>query len=150
MAMSLNKAMIIGNLGRDPELRYTQGGDPVANFSVATTTRWRDDRGEQQEHTEWHDVVAWRGLAQVAADYLHKGSKVFVEGKLKTRSWDGKDGTKKYRTEIQADQVIVLDPPSRSGYAGASEDESAGASAGVAAAEDGFNPAEISEDDIPF
>ena len=82
--LSLNKVMIIGNLGRAPEVRYTQGGDPVANFSVATTTRWRDDRGEQQEHTEWHDVVAWRGLAQVAADYLHKGSKVFVEGKLKT------------------------------------------------------------------
>ena len=140
MSRSLNKIMIIGNLGRDPELRYTAGGTPVADFSVATTERWKGSDGEFQEHTEWHNVAVWRRLAEIAGEYLRKGRRVYVEGKLRTRSWDGQDGQKRYKTEVMADSFIILDSRGEGGGGGGS-----GAAAGS-----GFEPDEISDDDIPF
>ena len=111
MARSLNKVMLIGNLGKDPELRYTGSGVAVATFSLATNESWKDQDGNQQERTEWHNIVAWRRLAEISGEYLKKGRKVYVEGRIQTRSYDDKNtGTKKYMTEIVADNLILLDP----------------------------------------
>lgn len=106
--MSLNKVMIIGRLGQDPELKYTPGGDAVCNFSVATSDKWTDKAGQQQEKTEWHRVVAWKKLAELCNQYLSKGRQSYIEGKLTTRSWDDKDGNKRYTTEIKASTVQFL------------------------------------------
>jgi single-strand DNA-binding protein len=107
----LNKVTLIGNLGKDPEINVIDGGTKVAKFSVATTETYKDPSGAKQKLTEWHSVVAWRGLADLAEKYLHKGSSVYVEGKLRTRSYDDKDGRKVYVTEIQGEQIIMLDKP---------------------------------------
>ena len=107
--MNLNKAMIIGNLTRDTELRNTPAGAQVATFSVATNFIWNDAAGQRQERVEFHNVVAWRRLAEICGQYLRKGSKVFVEGRLQTRDWVGQDGVKRYRTEIVAENMIMLD-----------------------------------------
>lgn len=109
--MDLNKVMIIGRLTRDPEVRTTTGGQSVASFSVATSFRWNDPQGQKQERTEFHNVVAWRRLAEIVQQYLKKGSQVYIEGRLQTRSWDGQDGVKRYRTEIVADNMIMLGRP---------------------------------------
>ncbi len=106
----LNQAQIIGHLGRDPEVRTTQGGDTIANFSVATTERWRDRAsGEQREATEWHRITAYQKLAEVCGKFLRKGSKVFVQGKLVTRKWTDRDGVERYITEIRAQDMKMLD-----------------------------------------
>ena len=111
---SMNKVFLIGNLGKDPELSYTPGGVAVAKFSVATSEKWKDDAGNQQERTEWHNIVAWRKLAEVVAQYLKKGSSVHIEGKLQTRSWDDKKtGVKRYATEIVLENLIMLGGGSR-------------------------------------
>jgi len=107
--MNLNKAMIIGNVVRDPEMRTTSGGQNVTSFSVATNMVWKDAQGQKQEKPEFHNVVAWRRLAEIVGEYLKKGSKVYIEGRLQTRSWDDPSGVKKYRTEIIADNMIMLD-----------------------------------------
>lgn len=107
--MSLNRAQIIGNLGKDPEVRTTGTGKTVANFSVATSSRWTDAGGQVQEKTEFHQVVVWGKLAEICAQYLKKGSKVYIDGRLQTRDWQGEDGIKRYRTEIVADNMIMLD-----------------------------------------
>ena len=104
----MNKALIIGNLGRDPEVRYTQDGTPVATLSIATTERWKDGEGNRQEHTEWHRVVAWGGLAEICGEHLHKGDKVFIEGKLRTRKWEDQEGTTRYTNEINARELEML------------------------------------------
>lgn len=105
----VNKVIIIGNLGRDPEIKYTQSNVPVANFSVATTESWKDkNSGEWQEKTEWHRIVAWRHLAERAERYLKKGKQVYVEGRLETRKWQGQDGQERYTTEIIASQLMLL------------------------------------------
>lgn len=118
----LNKVMIIGNLGNEPEVRFTASGSPIANVSIATSDTWRDKQtGEQQERTEWHRVVFFSRLAEIVQQYLHKGSKIYVEGRLQTRSWDDKDGQKRYTTEIIANEMQMLD--SRGG--GAANFESA-------------------------
>ncbi len=109
MSRGLNKVMIIGNLGRDPEMRYTPSGKPVTSFSVATTRTWVTADNERREATEWFNVVAWRDLAEICNQYLTKGSKVYIEGRLQTRSWETPDGQKHFRTEIVADEMIVLD-----------------------------------------
>lgn len=109
--MDLNKAMIIGRLTADPEVRTTPNGQNVANFSVATSLRWKDQSGADQEKTEFHNVVAWRKLAEIIGQYLKKGSQVYIEGRIETRSWDGDDGKKRYRTEIIADNMIMLGRP---------------------------------------
>src|SRR5512135_1286268 len=110
MAKSLNKVMLIGNLGKDPELRYTTSGVAVATFSVATNESWKDQDGNLQERTEWHNIVAWRKLAEVCGEWLKKGKRVYIEGRIQTRSYDDKNtGAKKYMTEIVADNMIMLD-----------------------------------------
>ena len=108
MSRSLNKVMLIGNLGKDPELKYTPSGVAVATFSIATSEQWKDQEGNAQEKTEWHNIVAWRKLAEIVGEYLKKGKKVYIEGKLQTRNYE-KDGVKRYITEIVADQLIMLD-----------------------------------------
>lgn len=110
MAKSLNKVQLIGNLGKDPELRYTTSGVAVATFSLATSDTWKDQDGNVQERTEWHNIVAWRKLAEICGEWLKKGKKVYIEGRIQTRSYDDKNtGQKRYITEIVADNLIMLD-----------------------------------------
>ncbi len=138
MARSLNKVMLIGNLGKDPDLRYTGSGVAVATFSLATNESWKDQDGNQQERTEWHNIVAWRKLAEISGEYLKKGRKVYIEGRIQTRSYDDKNtGTKKYITEIVADNLILLDPR------GAGE-------SGAPPVQQGEEPAGQVKDDLPF
>ncbi|HEY5673956.1 MAG TPA: single-stranded DNA-binding protein [Malonomonas sp.] len=106
--MSVNKVILVGNLGKDPELRYTPSGAAVATFSLATSERYKDKDGNRQEKTEWHNIVVWRQLAEICGKYLHKGKQVYIEGKIQTRSYDDRDGNKKYITEIVADQMHML------------------------------------------
>jgi single-strand DNA-binding protein len=105
---SLNKVMLIGNLGKDPELRYTPNGTAVATYSIATSDSWKDAEGKLTERTEWHNVVAWRKLAEISAQYLKKGQKVYIEGSIRNRNYDDKNGVKRYVTEIVADNLIML------------------------------------------
>lgn len=109
MARSLNKVMLIGNLGRDPELKSLPSGSHVASFTMATSRRWKDKNGEMQEETQWHNVVAWGPQAETIATYLKKGSKVFVEGRLTHRSWDDQQGQKRYVTEVVLESFVFLD-----------------------------------------
>lgn len=109
MAMSLNRAQLIGNLTRDPEVRQVPGGSTVATFSIATNFSWTDQSGQKQDKAEFHNVVAWRKLAEICGQYLKKGMKVYIEGRIQTRDWEAEDGTKRYRTEIVADNMIMLD-----------------------------------------
>ena len=106
--MSVNKVILLGRLGQDPELKYTPGGSPVCNFSLATTESWTDKQGAKQEKTEWHRVVVWGKLAELCNQYLAKGRQAFLEGRLQTRSWDDKDGNKRYTTEILASTVQFI------------------------------------------
>ena len=105
----VNKAILIGNLGGDPEVRYTQSGTAVANFSVATKEKWKDKDGQLQEQTEWHKIVAFARLGEICGEYLSKGSKVYIEGRIQTRQWEDKDGNKRYTTEIVAREMKMLD-----------------------------------------
>lgn len=107
--MNLNKAMIIGNLTRDPEVRTIPSGQTVSTFAVATNMVWKDQNGQRQEKAEFHNIVAWRKLGEICGNYLKKGSKVYIEGRLQTRDWTGQDGVKRYRTEIVAENMIMLD-----------------------------------------
>jgi single-strand DNA-binding protein len=108
MAGSVNKVILVGHLGADPEIRYTQGGSPVANLRIATNESWTNKNGQKEERTEWHRVVAWSKLAELAGQYLTKGRQIFVEGRLQTRSWDDKEGNKRYATEIVATNIQFL------------------------------------------
>lgn len=114
MGHALNKVMLIGNLGRDPEVRYTQDGKPVANITIATSEKWRNKQGEQKEKTEWHRVVIFGNLADIVKQHLRKGSKVYVEGQLQTKKWTDKNGQDRYTTEVILSsfggKVIMLDP----------------------------------------
>ncbi len=105
----INKVILVGNLGKDPEFQKLEGDISIAKFSLATTDRFKDRNGEVKEQTEWHNIIAWRQLADVSAKYLHKGSAVYLEGKIRTASWTDKDNNKKYRTEIIADTINILD-----------------------------------------
>ena len=109
MARSLNKVMLIGNLTKDPELRYTPSGTAVVSFSIATNRSWKTDSGEAKEDTEFHRIVAWNKLAELCSQFLSKGKKCYVEGRLSTRNWTGQDGTKKQTTEVIIDDMILLD-----------------------------------------
>jgi len=106
--MSINKAILVGRLGKDPELRYTPSGVAVATFSIATDETYKDQHGQKQQLTTWHNIVAWRGLAEICGKYLHKGKQVYIEGKIQNRSYDDRDGNKRYITEIVADQMKML------------------------------------------
>jgi single-strand DNA-binding protein len=108
MAGSLNKATIIGNLTRDPEMRQTTSGQNVCSFSIATNRTWKGNDGQKQEQVEYHNVVAWGKLAEICGQYLQKGKKVYIDGRLQTRDWEGKDGVRRYRTEIVAENMIML------------------------------------------
>jgi single-strand DNA-binding protein len=166
VSRSLNKVMLIGNLGSDPEIRTTGGGTKVAQFSLATSRSWKSASGEQQEKTEWHRIVAWERLAEIVERFLHKGSRVYVEGEIEYRSYEAKDGSgTKYTTEIRARDMMMLDgreggaggggfereasaPRARSGTAGG------GGGRGAAPAGGGYDgyeaPAFEDDDDLPF
>jgi single-strand DNA-binding protein len=109
MSRSLNKVMLIGNVGRDPEINVTGSGVRVATMRLATTESWKDRDGVQHDHTDWHTIVAWRGLAEVIERLVRRGSRVFIEGKLQTRNYEDKEGIKRYVTEVIAENVLVLD-----------------------------------------
>jgi single-strand DNA-binding protein len=145
--MSLNKAMIIGNLGRDPEMRYTPSGQAVTQFTVAVNRNYKDSAGEWKEETEWFRVVAWGPLAERTAEYLRKGRKVYVEGRLQTRSWEDKDGQKRYTTELVASTVTALDPRPRED-GGEPPAPRQAPSAGAPAAPEDFGADDLGE--LPF
>lgn len=115
MAKDLNKVLLIGRLGQDPELKYTQSGIAVAKFSLATSQQWKDQDGNTQDKTEWHNVVAWRRLAEICSEYLKRGSKVYLEGNLSTSSWEDENKKKHYRTEVVLNDMIMLDAKSSGG-----------------------------------
>lgn len=106
--MSINKVILVGNLGKDPELKQTPSGTAVCTFPLATTNRYKNKNGEQVEHTEWHNIVAWRNLAEICGKYLHKGKQIYTEGKILNRSYDDRDGTKRYVTEIVINEMQML------------------------------------------
>jgi len=144
--MNLNKVMLIGNVTRDPEIRKTPNGQTVASIGLATNRRWNDQSGQKQEQVEYHNLVAWRKLAEIVGQYVKKGSKLYVEGRLQTRSWDDQSGTKRYKTEIVMENMIMLD------RAGAPRDNSQSATAnneGAQPAPEQSEP-EINVEDIPF
>lgn len=145
--MDLNKAMIIGRLTRDPEVRTTPSGITVTSMSVATGYSWKDQSGNSQDKTEYHNVVLWRKLGEIAGQYLNKGRRVYIEGRLETRNWEGQDGVKRYRTEIIADSMIMLDGPRGSGNNPNPADNS-GAPLGKPPVNDAAD--EIKVEDIPF
>ena len=149
---SVNKVILIGNLGRDPEVRYTTGGTPVANFTMATTDKWNDPTsGERKERTEWHRVVVWSKQAEIAGEYLRKGRQVYVEGSLQTREWTDRDGNKRYTTEVKAQRFQMLgsrgDDERRETAAATAPQAQPQAQAAPAVAEPGPG---YDEDDIPF
>jgi single-strand DNA-binding protein len=162
MAKSVNKVILIGTLGKDPELKYTPQGTAVTKFSMATNESYKDKQsGEWKERTEWHNIVCWQRTAEVAAEYLKKGRKVYIEGRLTTRSWDDKEtGQKKYMTEVVANDLVLLGDRQGGGEGGEHRSTSAkGASAGGGAGfdqrgtahEDAFSQGtEITDEDIPF
>jgi len=136
----VNKVILVGRLGRDPEVRYTPNGVAIANFSIATSEEWKDkDTGEKQERTEWHRIVAWRRLGEICGEYLHKGSQIYIEGRLQTRDWEDRDGNKRYTTEIVAQNMQMLGKPSREGRAESQEERYPTE-----------EPVSIPDDDIPF
>ena len=137
---SVNKVILVGNLGADPEIRYTPSGTAVANFSLATKDRWTNKDGEKDERTEWHRIVAWARLGEICGEYLKKGSQIYIEGRLQTRSWEDRDGNKRYTTEIIAQVMQMLGSARRdSGEAGSVEERYPDEV-----------PVSIPEDDIPF
>src|SRR5688572_16959064 len=154
---SVNKVILVGNLGRDAELRYTPGGAPVATLNLATTEVWNDKTsGQKQEKTEWHRIVLWGKSAESLSEYLTKGKQIFVEGRLQTRKWQDKDGHEKYTTEIRADRITLLGgggggggarPQQRSGSAGAG---AAGGGGGGDHEPMGEPISDLTDDDIPF
>ena len=160
---SVNKVILIGNLGKDPEIKHTQQGKPVATFSLATNERYRDKDGQWQDRTEWHNIVLWERLAEVAGEYLKKGGKVYIEGRIRTESWDDKQtGQKKYITKIIGSDLVLLGGRGEGGgggeFAGSSRGSSSSASSGgnnfdQSAPEPEHAPAgssPITDEDIPF
>jgi len=145
--MNLNKAMIIGNLTRDPEMRNTPSGAQVASFSVATSLVWTDANGQQQKKSEFHNIVAWRKLAEICGQYLRKGAKVYVEGRLQTTEWTGQDSIKRYRTEIVLENMIMLDRQGTTGGNTPNEFHNDLQSAGP---QDDVQEEEIRVENIPF
>ena len=160
--MSLNKCMIIGNLGRDPEMRYTPSGQAVTQFSVATNRNYRDPQGEWQSETEWFRVVVWGDQGERVAEYLRKGHKVYVEGRIQTRQWEDQSGNKRYTTELIANRVSSLERRDRDGEppfpgdepggtaSGGSSSGSSGSQAGTTASSSGPSSSSEDFDDLPF
>lgn len=156
MAKSVNKVILLGNVGKDPEVKFLPSGSAVANFSIATSERFKDKGGEFQDRTEWHNITAYGKLAEIIRDYVKKGSKLYVEGRLTTRSWDDKESGKKvYRTEIVVNDLSLLsgrgeEAGGGGSYARASSSSGSYDQRSAAPAEDYGQSAEITDDDIPF
>src|SRR6266404_125585 len=156
MAGSVNKVILIGRLGRDPELKYTPSGVPVAKFSIATDESFKDRTGEQQKRTEWHNIVAWNKLAEICGEYLTKGKQVYIEGRIQSRQWEDQSGNKRTSYDIVAQQMTMLGSKSDAERSSAGEPKVASASASAPAenpspAEPPPQPAtEITDEDIPF
>ena len=159
MAKSVNKVILVGNLGKDPEVKFTPSGVPVAKFSLATNERYKDKAGEWQDRTEWHNIVAWQRLAEIVGEYVKKGSKIYIEGRLQTSSWEDKQsGEKKYRTEVVASDLVLLggrgegagDHEGRSARGGSSSGGSSFDQRSSHSDEHPPAPAEITDEDIPF
>jgi single-strand DNA-binding protein len=160
---SVNKVILIGNLGKDPEVKYTPGGMPVAKFSLATNERFKDKSGEWQDRTEWHNIVAFQRTAEIVGEYLKKGGKVYIEGSLRTSSWDDKEsGQKKYKTEIIANDLVLLSGRGEGGGGGDFKEGSRGSSASSGGGGNNFDQrmpepehanagsGPITDEDIPF
>lgn len=145
--MSVNKVILVGHLGKDPELRYTPSGDAVATFTLATSERFKGRDGQQQEKTEWHNIVAWRQLAEICGKFLHKGKQVYIEGKIQSRSYDDRDGNKRYITEIIADQMQMLGNKGESEGRGDYQQKRSGAEATSASS---TRPSQQYEEEPPF
>lgn len=143
MSRSVNKVILIGHVGKQPEVRYTQGGAPVANFTLATNEYWSSQSGEKQERTDWHRIVAWRKLAEFCQEYIQKGALLYVEGKIRTRSYDDRDGTKRYITEIDAQNITMLDKKM-----GGSRDSSEAADMNIDSLPP--EPGPSGDDEVPF
>lgn len=156
---SVNKVILVGNLGKDPDVRYMPNGEAVANFSIATTDSWKDKNGQKQERTEWHNIVMYRKLAEIAGEYLKKGRPVYIEGRLQTRKWQTKEGQDRYTTEIIADQMQMLGGRGESGSQDTQyEDQSAPHNAGAGGSgmssnkkpQESNNNYDEFDEDIPF
>lgn len=146
----VNKVILIGNLGADPEVRHLQNGAAVANFRIATSETYKDRQtGEKREQTEWHSIVAWRGLAEITERFLRKGSKVYVEGKLRTRKWQDKDGIERYTTEVHADEMTMLDRANTGAEGGAAR-PSAPITSPATASSSAAGHMDQEVDDLPF
>ena len=154
MAKSVNKVILLGNVGKDPEIRSTPGGTMVANFTLATSDRQKDAQGNWQDRTEWHNLVAFSRTAEIIRDYVKKGSKLYIEGKIQTRSWDDKEsGQKRYRTEIIVNDLSLLsgrEEGSSGGYSRGSSSANYDQRPAATGQDDFAQSAEISDDDIPF
>ena len=162
MPKSVNKVILLGNLGKDPEVKYTPQGTPVAKFSVATSERFKDKEGNWQDRTEWHNVVLWQRLAEIAGEYLKKGRKVYIEGRIRTDSWDDKEsGQKRYRTEIVGQDLVLLSGSGKEGAGSEGGDgggysrargasASGGASKQQGSSDDIAQNTTITDEDIPF
>ncbi|HEV2351199.1 MAG TPA: single-stranded DNA-binding protein [Terriglobia bacterium] len=156
MAGSINKVILIGRLGKDPELKYTPSGVPVAKFSLATDESFKDRNGELQKHTEWHNIVAWNKLAEICGEYLTKGKQVYIEGRIRSHQWEDQDKNKRTAYEIVAFQMTMLGSKSDSERASASSPRGAAASAGApeenppAPEPPSAPPSDITDEDIPF
>jgi len=154
MAKGVNKVFLLGNVGKDPEIRASQGGMTIASFTLATADRQKDAQGNWQDKTEWHNLVAFQRTAEVVRDYVKKGTQLFIEGKIQTRSWDDKEtGVKKYRTEILVNELSLLGKPGGGGEGGGGYSKSSSASYGggaAPAAAPDFADQGITDDDIPF
>ena len=147
MASSVNKVILVGRLGRDPEMKYTPQGVPIAKFSIATDEQWTDKSGEKQRRTEWHNIVAWSKLAEICQKYLVKGKLIYIEGRLQTQSWDDQEGKKHSRTEIRADNMVMLS----SAPGGGGGEAGGGSPQPIRESEPAPEPApEINDDDVPF
>lgn len=147
MSRSLNKVQLIGNLGADPEIRSTTSGTRVATLSIATSRRWNDRQGQQQEKTEWHRVVCWDKLAEICERFLKRGDRIYVEGSIEYRQWDGQDGQKKYTTEIRARELIMLGGQDGGGESSRPRSSSAASSGDLS---EFSNESLAGEDDLPF
>lgn len=144
MSKSVNKVILVGNLGKDPEIKFTGGGTAVANFSIATSSSYKDKTTQEwRETTEWHNVVAWQRLAEIARDYLKKGNKVYIEGRLQTRKWQDKEGKDRYTTEVVANELVMMG-------GGEKAEKSSGFDQAPARNAQNYETQEITDEDIPF
>jgi single-strand DNA-binding protein len=150
MSRSLNKAQLIGNLGADPEIRSTTGGTRVATLSIATSRTWNDRQGQQQEKTEWHRVICWDKLADICERFLKRGDRIYVDGSIEYRQWEGKDGQTKYTTEIRARELIMLGGRDGGGQQAQSQPQSSGNAAPTGDFAEFSNESLAGEDDLPF